>query len=64
MPAEANMLVPIPNDGAFHQSACKKNISSLQDTSKNVAHNDLILSQLKNDLLPYLLIQELETCIF
>jgi len=58
------MLVPIPNDGEFPQSACKKNISSPQDTSKNVAHNDLILSQLKNDLLPYLLIQELETCIF
>jgi len=58
------MLVPIPNDEEFHQSACKKNISSTQDTSKNVAHSDLILSQLKIDLLPYLLIQELETCIF
>jgi len=58
------MLVPILNDGEFPQSAFKKNISSPQDTSKNVAHNDLILSQLKNDLLPYLLIQELETCIF
>ena len=58
------MLVPIPNDEEFHQSVCKKNISSPQDTSKNVAHNDSILSQLKNDLFPYLLIQELETCIF
>ncbi len=58
------MLVPIPNDEEFHQRACKNNISSTQDTSKNVAHNDLISSQLKNDLLPYLLIQELETCIF
>ncbi len=58
------MLVPVPNDGECHQSAFKKNISSPQDTSKNVAHNDLISSQLKNDLLPYSLIQELETCIF
>ena len=58
------MLVPISNNGEFPQSAFNKNISSPQDTSKNVAHNDSISSQLKNYLLPYLLIQELETCIF